>query len=148
MTIKKASWKALLIGRRFVDQQYYFALVRVVTSKITAGTSTAPRTTYCREMSIPIKFIPLVRENMTSLYEAGNILEAVKLGEQVHPQLALIDVVLEDGMQCERQLRSVSPSTRMVVSAYSDRGLASRRCRQGLLPSSTRRIWIQHLCGT
>ena len=58
------------------------------------------------------------------LYEAGNIAEAVKLGQQVHPQLAIIDVVLEDedGIQCARQLRSVSPSTRMVVvSAYPDR---------------------------
>ena len=58
------------------------------------------------------------------LYEAGNISEALSLGEQVQPQLALIDVVLEDddGIQCARRLRSISPSTRMVViSAYPDR---------------------------
>ena len=68
------------------------------------------------------------------LYEAGNISEAVKLGEQVHPQLALIDVVLEDedGIQCARQLRSVSPSTRMVVvSAYPDRGFRKQALSAG-----------------
>ena len=68
------------------------------------------------------------------LYEAGNISEAVNLGEQVHPQLALIDVVLEDedGIQCARQLRSVSPSTRMVVvSAYPDRGFRKQALSAG-----------------
>ena len=58
------------------------------------------------------------------LYEAGSISEAINLGRQIHPQLAFIDVVLEDedGIQCARQLRNVSPSTRMVVmSAYPDR---------------------------
>lgn len=58
------------------------------------------------------------------LYEAGNAAEALKLGERIQPQLALIDVVLEndDGIQCARRLRTVSPSTRMVViSAYPDR---------------------------
>jgi DNA-binding NarL/FixJ family response regulator len=58
------------------------------------------------------------------IYEAENISEAVGLGEQIQPQLALIDVVLEDedGIQCARRLRNVSPQTRMVlVSAYPDR---------------------------
>lgn len=58
------------------------------------------------------------------LFEAGNINEALGLGEQVQPRLALIDVVLEneDGIQCARRLRSVSPATRMVmISAYPDR---------------------------
>lgn len=58
------------------------------------------------------------------IYEAENIAEAISLGEQIQPQLALIDVVLEDedGIQCARRLRNVSPQTRMVlVSAYPDR---------------------------
>ena len=58
------------------------------------------------------------------LYEAGNVNEALGLGEQVRPRLALIDVVLEDedGIQCARRLRSVSPATRIVmISAYPDR---------------------------
>lgn len=58
------------------------------------------------------------------LYEAQNASEALSLGEKVQPQLAIIDVVLEDddGIQCARRLRNVSPSTRMVViSAYPDR---------------------------
>ena len=58
------------------------------------------------------------------LYEAENVSEALSLGEQIQPHLALIDVVLEDddGIQCARRLRAISPSTRMVViSAYPDR---------------------------
>jgi len=58
------------------------------------------------------------------LFEAENVSEALSLGEQVQPQIALIDVVLEDedGIQCARRLKSISPSTRMVViSAYPDR---------------------------
>jgi DNA-binding NarL/FixJ family response regulator len=68
------------------------------------------------------------------LYEARNIAEAINLGQQVHPQLALIDVVLEDedGIQCARQLRNVSPSTRMVVvSAYPDRGFRKQALSAG-----------------
>ena len=58
------------------------------------------------------------------IYEAENMAEALSLGEQIQPQLALIDVVLEeeDGIQCARRLRTVSPLTRMVLmSAYPDR---------------------------
>ena len=92
------------------------------TSKITAAASTAPRTTYWREISISI------------LYEAGSISEAINLGQQIRPQLAFIDVVLEDedGIQCARQLRNVSPSTRMVVvSAYPDRGFRKQALSAG-----------------
>lgn len=58
------------------------------------------------------------------IYEAENIAEALSLAEQIQPQLALIDVVLEDedGIQCARRLRTLSPLTRMVLmSAYPDR---------------------------
>jgi DNA-binding NarL/FixJ family response regulator len=68
------------------------------------------------------------------LYEAGNTSEAIHLGKQIRPQLALIDVVLEneDGIQCARQLRNVSPSTRMVVvSAYPDRGFRKQALSAG-----------------
>ena len=68
------------------------------------------------------------------LYEAGTISEAIHLGQQMQPQLALIDVVLEDedGIQCARQLRNVSPSTRMVVvSAYPDRGFRKQALSAG-----------------
>jgi DNA-binding NarL/FixJ family response regulator len=68
------------------------------------------------------------------LYEAGNTSEAINLGQQIRPQLALIDVVLEneDGIQCARQLRNVSPSTRMVVvSAYPDRGFRKQALSAG-----------------
>jgi DNA-binding NarL/FixJ family response regulator len=58
------------------------------------------------------------------LYEAEDIAEAIRLAERIHPQLALVDVVLrdEDGIQCVRRVKIVSPSTRMVlISAYPDR---------------------------
>jgi DNA-binding NarL/FixJ family response regulator len=58
------------------------------------------------------------------IYEAENVAEALSLGEQIQPHRALIDVVLEDedGIQCARRLRNVSPLTRIVIiSAYPDR---------------------------
>jgi DNA-binding NarL/FixJ family response regulator len=60
----------------------------------------------------------------TMLYEAEDIAEAMRLAEHVRPQLALIDVVLteEDGIQCARRLKAISPATRVVlISAYPDR---------------------------
>ncbi|HNB41186.1 MAG TPA: response regulator transcription factor [Anaerolineales bacterium] len=58
------------------------------------------------------------------LYEADTTAEALSISKQVQPQLAFIDVVLddEDGIQCARKLRTVSPQTRIVViSAYPDK---------------------------
>ncbi len=58
------------------------------------------------------------------LYEAEDMLEAVRLTERVKPQLALIDVLLtdEDGIQCARRLKAISPTMRIVlISAYPDR---------------------------
>ena len=58
------------------------------------------------------------------LYEAEDMIEALHLAERVRPRLALIDVVLgdEDGIQCARRLKIVSPATRVVlISAYPDR---------------------------
>jgi DNA-binding NarL/FixJ family response regulator len=60
----------------------------------------------------------------STIYEAENVSEALSLGEKIKPQLALIDIVLEeeDGIQCARRLRVASPLTRMVlISAYPDR---------------------------
>ncbi len=59
-----------------------------------------------------------------SIYEAEDMVEALRLAERLHPQLAFIDVVLEDedGIQCARRLKSLSPATRIVlISAYPDR---------------------------
>jgi len=58
------------------------------------------------------------------LYEAEDIREAVRLTERIRPQLALVDVVLteEDGIQCTRRIKAISPMTRVVlISAYVDR---------------------------
>ncbi|MFN8411836.1 MAG: response regulator [Anaerolineales bacterium] len=70
------------------------------------------------------------------LYEAENISEALTLGKQVQPQLAFIDVVLEDedGIQCARKLRTVSPLTRIVVmSAYPDREFRKQALSAGVI---------------
>jgi DNA-binding NarL/FixJ family response regulator len=59
----------------------------------------------------------------SKLYEAGEIAEAIDIAERAQPHLALIDVVLrdEDGIQCTRRLKIVSPATRVVlISAYPD----------------------------
>lgn len=59
-----------------------------------------------------------------SLYEAEDSAEARRLAAQVKPKLAFIDVVLreEDGIQCARRVKAVSPSTRIIlISAYPDR---------------------------
>jgi DNA-binding NarL/FixJ family response regulator len=59
-----------------------------------------------------------------SVHEADDCQEAVRLAEQVKPRLAFIDVVLkeEDGIQCARRIKIISPATLMVlISAYPDR---------------------------
>ncbi len=70
------------------------------------------------------------------IYEAENVSEALSLGEQVQPQLALIDVVLEDedGIQCVRRLRNISPATRIVViSAFPDREFRKQALAAGAI---------------
>jgi DNA-binding NarL/FixJ family response regulator len=58
------------------------------------------------------------------VYEAEDTVEAYRLAEQIKPNLAFIDVVLreDDGIQCVKRLKTISPSTRIVlISAYPDR---------------------------
>jgi DNA-binding NarL/FixJ family response regulator len=58
------------------------------------------------------------------LHEAGDVAEALRLGGQVRPHLAFVDVILreEDGIQCVRRLKALTPSTRVIlISAYPDR---------------------------
>ena len=66
--IKKRPVKVLNFHRALVllGAGVYLPRLRVVTSKTTAATSTAPRTMYCNELSMPIRFMPLVSEVMTS----------------------------------------------------------------------------------
>lgn len=62
--------------------------------------------------------------SVSSFYEAEDSGEALRLAGQVHPQLAFIDVVLpeEDGIQCARRIKAISPTTRLIlISAYPDR---------------------------
>jgi DNA-binding NarL/FixJ family response regulator len=58
-----------------------------------------------------------------SIYEAEDVAEAVRLAGALKPQLAWVDVVLndEDGIQCARRIKAISPATRVVlISAYHD----------------------------
>jgi DNA-binding NarL/FixJ family response regulator len=60
------------------------------------------------------------------IYEAENIQLALRLVENVRPRLALVDVVLgdENGLDCTRRIKAISPTTRTVlISAYPDREL-------------------------
>jgi DNA-binding NarL/FixJ family response regulator len=70
------------------------------------------------------------------IYEAESTSDAVTLVKQVQPQLAFIDVVLddEDGIQCARKLRAISPLTRIVViSAYPDREFRKQALSAGVI---------------
>lgn len=56
--------------------------------------------------------------------EAKNIEIALHLTNELRPQLAFVDVVLgdENGIECARQIKAISPTTRIVlISAYPDR---------------------------
>ncbi len=68
------------------------------------------------------------------IYEADNTAEALRIAEKARPHLGLIDVVLEDedGILCASRLKSISPSTRMVlISAYPDREFHRRALSAG-----------------
>lgn len=59
-----------------------------------------------------------------AIYEAENTQIALRLVDDVRPQLALIDVVLGDehGIDTARAIKAHSPATRMIlISAYPDR---------------------------
>jgi DNA-binding NarL/FixJ family response regulator len=59
-----------------------------------------------------------------AIYEAENIQTAIRVAQQVKPQLALIDVVLndEDGISCTRRVKAACPQTHIIlISAYPDR---------------------------
>ena len=59
-----------------------------------------------------------------TLYEAENIQTALHIVNRLSPDLIFIDVVLgdEDGIQCTRRIKAVSPASRIVlISAYPDR---------------------------
>lgn len=70
------------------------------------------------------------------IYEAENAAEALRIGEKAQPQLGLVDVVLEDedGILCASRLKSLSPSTRLVlISAYPDREFRRRALSAGAI---------------
>ena len=59
-----------------------------------------------------------------TIYEAENIQTAIHIVNRLAPDLIFIDVVLgdENGIQCARRIKAVSPTSRIVlISAYPDR---------------------------
>ena len=59
-----------------------------------------------------------------TIYEAENIQTAIHIVNRLEPALIFIDVVLgdEDGIQCARRIKAISPASRIVlISAYPDR---------------------------
>jgi len=109
-------------------------------------TSGAPATTVDSSLSQRIAIL-IVDDNMryrtqmrrlvsktcpkAAIFEAENTQLALRLVNDTHPQLAFIDVVLGDehGIEAARQIKALSPSTRMIlISAYPDREFH----RQGL----------------
>jgi DNA-binding NarL/FixJ family response regulator len=59
-----------------------------------------------------------------TIYEAENIQAALHVVNHLAPVLIFIDVVLgdEDGIQCARRIKAISPASRIVlISAYPDR---------------------------
>ena len=77
---------------------------------------------------------------------AGDLDGAIASIDSCPPQLALIDIVLEeeDGIQCARRLRIISPLTRMVlISAYPDREFR----RQALSATPRSLTWARRSAG-
>ena len=59
-----------------------------------------------------------------TIYEAENIQTAIHIVNRLALDLVFIDVVLgnENGIQCARRIKAVSPASRIVlISAYPDR---------------------------
>ena len=69
-----------------------------------------------------------------TIHEAGTTHEAIQIAEATALQLAFVDVVLgdENGIDCARQLKAATPSTRLVLfSAYPDREFHRRGLEAG-----------------
>lgn len=70
------------------------------------------------------------------LLEAENVAQAVQYARLHHPDLAFVDVVLddEDGIQCAQKIKAQSPKTRIVlISAYPDREFRRMAFNNGAL---------------
>lgn len=69
-----------------------------------------------------------------TIYEADSIQSAADVAQQMQPRLVLIDVVLgdEDGIRCTRRVKSLSPTSRIVlITAYPDREFHRRGLEAG-----------------
>lgn len=88
---------------------------------------------------------PVVRQGLRALLEtdreinvvgeAENGYEAVRLAEELHPDVIVMDVKMPelDGLEAARQIMDKSPSTRIVMlSTYEDAALRSDASRCGV----------------
>lgn len=74
--------------------------------------------------------------SFANIYEAETINDALMLGKQIQPQLAFIDIVLEneDGILCAKKLHAISHQTHIVIiSAYPDREFRKQATAAGVL---------------
>ena len=75
-------------------------------------------------------------QNQADLHEAHDIEHALEVTRQVSPDLAFVDVVLgdEDGIACTRRIRTLCPTTRVIlISAYPDREFHRRGLEAGAI---------------
>lgn len=68
------------------------------------------------------------------IMEAADTTEALRIAEQLQPNLVLIDVILgdEDGISCARRVKASLPGSRIIlISAYPDREFHKRGLEAG-----------------
>ena len=76
----------------------------------------------------------LTQDGIQVVGEATNGLQAIKMAEELHPDIAFIDVVMPimDGMEALKQIRKISPATKIVmITANSSRELVVEAVKEG-----------------
>ena len=93
-----------------------------------------------------------------TIYEAGNIEDAVQLSKNSHFVLVLVDVILGDqnGIHCASRIHAISPQSRIIlISAYPDKEFHRQGLEAGAvafldkseLDSSTIRQMVEDVAG-
>jgi two-component system, NarL family, response regulator DegU len=83
--------------------------------------------------------------------EAGDGVEAVRLAEELHPDLVLMDVTMPvlDGIEATRQLRARAPETRVVIlTMHGEEEVVERALRAGAVGYLVKDCTIQQVAET
>jgi DNA-binding NarL/FixJ family response regulator len=83
--------------------------------------------------------------------EAGDGAEAVRLAEELHPDLVLMDVTMPvlDGIEATRQLRARAPGTRVVIlTMHGEEEIVERALRAGAVGYLVKDCTIQQVAET